>query len=63
MVAVTYGIAAGKTAGKAVDTQKSWFRRLLKAMMESREEQARREIQMYTRISGARSTELPFGGW
>jgi hypothetical protein len=84
MVALTYGDTravsvdtAVKDAAKAAVTaapRKNWFARLLDAMIEARQQQARREIRMYTQLmpytiddKGHRilKTEMntPFGGW
>ena len=83
MVAVTYGVARvpstkgvakAKRAEKAVP-QKSWFTRFMDALIESRMQQARREIARLSHLlpysvdergnglvkSG--SENLPFGGW
>ena len=82
MVAVTYGVArvpaapATKTApAKAKAPAKSWFARVLNALIEARMEQARREIRMHTqllpysldergnRLIKTDSGNMPFGGW
>ena len=82
MVAVTYGVArvpaapANKTApAKAGAPAKSWFARVLNALIEARMEQARREIRMHTqllpysldergnRLIKTDSGNMPFGGW
>ncbi len=80
MVAVTYGVArvpakaAGKTAAKA-SPQKSWFARVMDALIEARMQQARREIERHiqllpysldergNRLVKAGSKDMPFGGW
>lgn len=80
MVAVTYDVArvaAGKTAGRTASAvpRKSWFARLLDAMIASRMAQARREIAMHTqllpftfdergnRLVKTQAGDMPFGGW
>jgi hypothetical protein len=80
MVAVTYGAARVPAADAAARTEaaaprKSWFARLMQSMMESRLEQARREIRLHTRLlpytldeNGNRvirtsTGDMPFGGW
>ena len=55
MVAVTYGVArssAGQSAERAEPAapRKSWFARIVDAMIEARTQQARREIKMHTRL-------------
>jgi hypothetical protein len=76
MVAVTYGTApveAG-TPERAV-VRKTWFARLLDAMMESRMRQAQRELARYAhllpysldnrdvRLIKSGKDQMPFGGW
>jgi hypothetical protein len=82
MVAVTYGVARvpsaelatkGKRAGQ-VAPRKSWFTRFMDALMETRMQQARREIARHRRLlpysldeRGNRlvksgSENMPFGG-
>ncbi len=87
MVAVTYGVgrvpaveATRKFAPKAgraeaIAPRKSWFVRLMDAMIEARMQQARREIRMHTnllpysfdergnRLVKTESGDMPFGGW
>ena len=83
MVAVTFGVARVPTVEAAQKTgraetavpRKSWYARFLDAMIESRMEQARREIRMHTRLMpytlddhGNRMVKsetgnVPFGGW
>jgi len=80
MVAVTYGVArgpAGQSAerAEAAAPRKSWFARVLDAMIEARMQQARREIAMHTqllpytvdkrgnRLVKTNSGDMPFGGW
>jgi len=76
MAAVTYGvdhIPAVETAEPAVapGPRKSWFARFMDAMMESRMQQARREIAMHMRMlpQGEACSTLgkpdkdPIGGW
>jgi hypothetical protein len=80
MVAVTYGEArvpakaARKTAAKAVP-RKHWLARVVDALVESRMQQARREIGRHihllpyslddrrNRLVKTGSKEMPFGGW
>jgi hypothetical protein len=63
MVAVTYGDAR-IAAGESTAPRQSFFARLLKAMIEARTQQARREIRMHTQLLPKSQTEeLPFGGW
>ena len=83
MVAVTYGVARVPTAEPAAKTgraaaavpRKSWFARLIDALIEARMQQARREIRMHThllpytlderghRLIKTDSGDIPFGGW
>ena len=83
MVAVTYGVARVPTAAPAAKAaradaaapRKSWFARVLDALIEARMEQARREIRMHTqllpytfdergnRLIKTDSGDMPFGGW
>jgi hypothetical protein len=81
MVAVTYGVArvaARKTAkaGRAKQAvAKSWLARLMEALIESRMQQARREVARHAhllpytldergnRIVRIGAKDMPFGGW
>ncbi len=83
MVAVTYGVARVPTAAPAAKAAraktaapgKSWFARFMDALIESRMQQARREIRMHTellpfsldergnRLVKTGSGDMPFGGW
>lgn len=82
MVAVTYGVARvparkAAQAGRAdkAGVRKSWFAQLMDAVMESRMQQARREIARHAhllpysldergnRIVKIGSQDMPFGGW
>lgn len=89
MVAVTYGVAGvpeskagvlAKTTNKPANKTapaKSWFARVVDALIESRTQQARREIAMHRRMLGppysldergnrlvkTGSKDMPFGGW
>jgi hypothetical protein len=80
MVAVTYDLArvsAGETVERteAAAPRKSWFARLVDAMIEARRQQARREIAMHTqllpftcdergnRLVKTQIGDMPFGGW
>jgi hypothetical protein len=83
MVAVTYGVArvpaveATAKAGRveAGAPRKSWFTRFVDALIESRMEQARREIAKHAhllpysldergnRLVKTKSEDMPFGGW
>jgi hypothetical protein len=83
MSAVTYGVARvptaepaakGKRAGQ-VAPRKSWFTRFMDALMETRMQQARREIARHrhllpysldergNRLVKFDSKDMPFGGW
>jgi hypothetical protein len=76
MVAVTYGVArvSAKAAEKAAP-RASWFTRFVDALMESRMQQARREIARHAhllpysldeygnRLLKIEPTDMPFGGW
>lgn len=83
MVAVTYDVArvpaaerAAKAArAKAAAPGKTWFSRFMDALIESRMQQARREIRMHAellpfsfdergnRLVKTGSGDMPFGGW
>lgn len=69
MVAVTYGVArvpATKAAerAQAAAPRKSIFARFYDALMESRLQQARREIARHAHLlPHGRDDEMPFGGW
>jgi hypothetical protein len=83
MVAVTYGVARVPTAepaaksgrAEAVVARKSWFARLMDAMIEARMQQARREIMRHAhllpysldergnRLVKTGSGDMPLGGW
>lgn len=82
MVAVTYGVAgvgdvASTKAARPADAapRKSWFTRFFEALIESRMEQARREIRLHTRLLPytvdadgnvrikTASGDMPVGGW
>jgi hypothetical protein len=82
MVAVTYGdarVSARKAAkaGRVAKTapRKNWWARALNALMESRMQQARREVARHmhllpysldergNRIVRIGSKDMPFGGW
>ncbi|MGH6728269.1 MAG: hypothetical protein ACREB8_17260 [Pseudolabrys sp.] len=82
MVAVTYGVARLPTAeptakagrAEAAAPRKRWFARLMDALIESRMQQARREIRMHTgllpytldergnRLIKTAFGDIPFGG-
>lgn len=47
MVAVTYGVARGRAAD-TVALGKTWLARFMDALVESRMQQARREIRLHT---------------
>jgi hypothetical protein len=47
MVAVTYGVARGRAAD-TVAPGKTWVARFMDALIESRMQQARREIRLHT---------------
>lgn len=80
MVAVTYGIARvpiAKTADRAPTAapRKSWFARVMDALIEARMAQARREIRRHihllpytldergNRLVKTSTEDMPFGGW
>ena len=78
MVAVTYGVARvpasnATESAQAAAPRKSFFTRFLDALMESRLQQARREIARHAHLlphvldeHGHRVInidEMPFGGW
>jgi hypothetical protein len=83
MVAVTYGVARVPTAelaakaerAKAVTPRKNWFARFMDALIESRMQQARRELARHAhllpysldergnRLVKTGSDDMPFGGW
>jgi hypothetical protein len=76
MVAVTYaGVPASEAAVTAVLPRRSFFARMLDALIESRMQQARREIARHiellpysldergNRLAKIGKTEMPFGGW
>ncbi len=81
MVAVTYGVSrvrGAKTRTKAVPkatTHKSFFARLVDALVETRMQQAHREIVRHAhllpysldergnRLIKVRGKDMPFGGW
>jgi hypothetical protein len=78
MVAVTYGVArvpAAEAAATTAPPRKSFFARFMDALIESRMQQARREIARHIQLlpysldeRGYRlvkigKTEMPFGGW
>lgn len=78
MVAVTYGVTrvpAAKATERAYDAapRKSFFARFVDALMESRLQQARREIARHAHLlphvldehgNQVRNIdEMPFGGW
>lgn len=63
MVATTFGDAR-IAAGESATLGQNFFGRVLKAMIEARTQQARREIRMHTQLLRESQTEeLPFGGW
>ncbi len=71
MVAVTYGVsrvraakASAKTVAKAT-SGKSFFARFVDALVESRLQQAQREIAKHIHLfpSNADESNTPFGGW
>ncbi|HEY2756296.1 MAG TPA: hypothetical protein VGJ01_11210 [Pseudolabrys sp.] len=63
MVAATFDDAR-VAAGESTAPGQSFFARVLKAMIEARTQQARREIRMHTQLLRESQTEeLPFGGW
>jgi len=70
MVAVTYGVArvpakaAGKSAAQAA-SRKTWFARFMDALVESRMQQAQREIAKHIHLfpSNVDESNTPFGGW
>ncbi len=86
MVAVTYGVARvpepkAEAAAKAKHAEqaaptKGWFARLMDALIESRMQQARRELAMHAwlmppyrydergnRLVRTGAKDMPFGGW
>ena len=83
MVAITYGVARVSAAAAAPKTgrseaaasRKSWFARFFDALVESRIQQAHREIQKHrhllaypldergNRLIKTDSADLPFGSW
>jgi hypothetical protein len=78
MVAVTYGVArvpAAEAAAAKAAPRKSFLARVMDALIESRMQQARREIARHIQVlpysldeRGNRlvkigKTEMPFGGW
>jgi hypothetical protein len=83
MVAVTYGVARIPTAKPAAKSgrveaavaSKSWFARLMDAVIEARMRQARREIARHShllpynldergnRLVKTNSGDMPFGSW
>jgi hypothetical protein len=80
MVAVTYGarVPASKAAPKAAAAaapRKPWYVRFMEALIESRTQQARREIARHihllpysldergNRLVRTSSKDMPFGGW
>jgi hypothetical protein len=80
MVAVTYGVARVTAAAPAARAQaptarKSWFVRLMDALIEARMRQARREIMKHAhllpytldergnRLVKTGSGDMPFGSW
>lgn len=78
MVAVTYGaarVSAGKAKAKTGRTAraapKTWFTCFMEALIESRLQQARREIARHAhfmshRVDGSGNRQgknVPFGGW
>jgi hypothetical protein len=78
MVAVTYGVArvpAAEAAAANAAPRKSFLARVMDALIESRMQQARREITRHIQVlpysfdeRGNRlvkigKTEMPFGGW
>ncbi len=69
MVAVTYGVSrvaaqtAGKSAAKAAE-RKSWFDVFMNALVESRMQQAHREIAKHSHLfPKSDDRNAPFGGW
>ena len=83
MVAVTYGVARVPNAAPAANAAraktaapgKTWFARFMDALIESRMEQARRQIRIHAellpfsldergnRLVKTGSGDMPFGGW
>ena len=83
MVAVTYGVVRVSTAEPAAKAArakiaapgKSWFARFMDALIESRMQQARRELATHihllpysldergNRLVKTGSGDMPFGGW
>jgi hypothetical protein len=72
MVAVTYGVARGRAA-ETVAPGKTWLARFMDALIQSRVQQARREIRLHTgllpysldergnRLVKAGVNDMPFG--
>jgi len=83
MVAVTYGVARVSTAEPAAKAEranaaaprKTWFAHVMDALIESRMQQARRELARHAhllpysfdergnRLVKTGSGDMPFGGW
>jgi hypothetical protein len=67
MVAVTYGVTraakfARKAAAKATQ-QKGVFARFVDALVETRMQQAHREIVRHAHLMPRNAKDSPFGGW
>jgi len=67
MVAVTFGVArvakvAAKAAARATP-HKNLFERFIDALVESRMQQAHREIVRHAHLLPRRAKNTPIGGW